>query len=72
MCLAPHVLIKGTRSGGAERIKLQELSNAEKRSGKPDEVVLSTLNGFEKLCNTQTRVGIKRRRGRKFACLLMR
>ncbi|XP_065936953.1 uncharacterized protein [Magallana gigas] len=71
LCLAQLILFNRRRSGEAERIKLQEFSDAENGSGKPDEVVLSTLNEFEKkLCNTHTRVEIKGKRGRKVAVLL--
>lgn len=71
LCLAQLILFNRRRSGEAERMKLQEFLDAESGSGKPDQVVLSTLNEFEKkLCNTHTRVEIKGKRGRKVAVLL--
>uniref|UniRef100_A0A8W8MJ70 Uncharacterized protein n=1 Tax=Magallana gigas TaxID=29159 RepID=A0A8W8MJ70_MAGGI len=49
------------RSGEAERMTLSAFSEAIKTgSGKPDNVVLSTLNAFEKtLCHSHLRVEIK-------------
>lgn len=71
LCLAQLILFNRRRSGEAERIKLQEFFDAENGSGKPDQVVLSTLNEFEKkLCNSHTRIEIKGKRGRKVAVLL--
>lgn len=68
LCLAQLILFNRRRSGEAERIKLKEFSDAENGSGKPDKVVLRTLNEFEKnLCNTHTRVEIKGKKGRKVA-----
>lgn len=67
ICLAQVILFNRRRSGEAERMTLSAFSEAIKiGSGKPDNVVLSTLNAFEKtLCHSHIRVEIKGKRGRK-------
>lgn len=67
ICLAQVILFNRRRSGEAERMTLSAFSEAIKTgSGKPDNVVLSTLNAFEKtLCHSHLRVEIKGKRGRK-------
>uniref|UniRef100_A0A8W8MPK0 Uncharacterized protein n=1 Tax=Magallana gigas TaxID=29159 RepID=A0A8W8MPK0_MAGGI len=61
ICLAQVILFNRRRSGEAERMTLSAFSEAIKiGSGKPDNVVLSTLNAFEKtLCHSHIRVEIK-------------
>ncbi|KAK3108426.1 hypothetical protein FSP39_007787 [Pinctada imbricata] len=50
---------------------LKAFADADQKSGKPDAVVLSTVNEFEKkLCESHTRIEIKGKRGRKVAVLL--
>ena len=69
LCLAQVLLFNRRRSGEAERIKLQKFLDADKESGKPDQVVLSTLNECEKtLCSTHTRVKIKESEEGKLCC----
>jgi integrase len=71
LCLAEMILFNRRRSGEAQRMKLQEFLDADHLSKTPDEVVLASLNEFEKrLCDTHTRVEIKGKRGRKVAVLL--
>lgn len=71
ICLAQVILFNRRRSGEAERMTLSAFSEAIKTgSGKPDNVVLSTLNAFEKtLCHSHLRVEIKGKRGRKVPVL---
>ena len=71
VCLALVILFNRRRSGEAERMTLSAYTQTlETGSGKPDEVVLSTLNEFEKvLCQSHLRVEIRGKRGRKVPVL---
>ncbi|XP_056014596.1 uncharacterized protein LOC125676308 isoform X1 [Ostrea edulis] len=70
VCLAQVILFNRRRSGEAERMTVAAYCDALKGSGKPDPVIMSTLNEFEKiLCKSHIRVEIKGKRGRKVPVL---
>nr|XP_022296603.1 uncharacterized protein LOC111106281 isoform X2 [Crassostrea virginica] len=71
VCLAQIILFNRRRSGEAERMTLSAYKETlATGSGKPDEVVLSTLSEFERtLCHSHLRVEIRGKRGRKVPVL---
>lgn len=71
MCLAFVILFNRRRSGETERMTVKAFLDAGKKNALPDDVVLNSLNKFErKLCKTHVRIEIKGKRGRKVPVLL--